>query len=101
MTDVELSNYLKNSYNIEFPVAYIHFVNNFIKLDKNLKNTQTHHICPRCCGGKDEPFNLAKITFNHHRKLHQLILKTEGLNEEQRKKLKFAYKKMRGELSKI
>ena len=94
MTDNELFNFLKDTYHIEFPEGYVHFVNNFMKLDKNVK-TQTHHICPRCCGGDDNPLNLAKITFNHHRKLHQLILQTKNLSEEQLKKLKFAYTKMK------
>lgn len=94
MTDNELSEFLKNCYGIQFPQSYIHFANNFNKIDSRLKNLQTHHICPRCCGGNDNSNNLIKITFHHHRKLHQLILQTEELSEEQRSKLTFAYKKM-------
>lgn len=94
MTDKELFLFLKNTYGISFPHAYIHFANNFSKLDCHIKNLQTHHICPRCCGGDDDSNNLIKITFHHHRKLHQLILQTKELTEEQKSKLTFAYKKM-------
>lgn len=96
MTDEELFNYLKDKYGIEFPQGYIHFANNFSKLDAPLKNLQKHHICPRCCGGDDDEKNLIRITFHHHRKLHQLILLTKSLTEEQKTKLTFAYKKMKG-----
>ena len=95
MMDTELSNYLKSSFGIEFPEGYIHFANCFSELDKNGKNLQEHHICPRCCGGSDDKNNRIKITFHHHRKLHQLILQTKELTDEQRQKLTFAYQKMK------
>ena len=95
MTDTELSDFLFNTYKIRFPTAYIHFANNFSKLDVNCKNLQTHHLCPRSCGGTDLKENLVKITFHHHRKLHQLILQTKELTNEQRQKLTFAYQKMK------
>ena len=95
MSEQELIVYFENHYKITFPKGYIHFALAFSQMDKNCKNLQTHHICPRCCGGGNEDFNLIKITFHHHRKLHQLILQTVGLSDEQRNKLKFAYKKMR------
>jgi len=96
MTDEELFNFLKDTYHIEFPKGYVHFANNFKNLDSGLKSLQKHHICPKCCGGDDNPNNLIKVSLAHHRKLHQLILLTNGLNEEQRNKLKFAYKNMQG-----
>lgn len=94
MTEIELTNHLEKLYGIRFSEGYIHFAITFNNLDKNLKNLQTHHICPRCCGGGDEKDNLVKVTFHHHRKLHQLLLSTVGLTDEQKDKLKFAYKKM-------
>ena len=94
MTDNELIQFLKDKYSIQFPIAYIHFANNFSRMDSKLNNLQTHHICPRCCGGDDDENNLIKITFHHHRKLHQLILQTVELTDEQKSKLTFAYKKM-------
>jgi len=95
MTDNELLSFLKNRYGVSFPLAYVHFANNFALLDKNLKNLQEHHLCPRCCGGDDHTDNLVHITFHHHRKLHQLILQTKDLTDEQKAKLTFAYQKMR------
>lgn len=95
MTDDELTEFLKNRYGIQFPQSYIHFANNFSKIDSKLTNLQKHHICPRCCGGDDDDNNLIRITLHHHRKLHQLILQTKGLNDEQRQKLTFAYQKMK------
>ena len=94
MTESELTVILENRYKITFPKGYIHFALTFNELDKNLKDLQVHHVCPRCCGGGDEDENLVRITFHHHRKLHQLVLSTPGLSNEQRTKLKFAYKKM-------
>lgn len=94
MNENELFVKLKEKYGIEFPKGYIHFAMTFNKLDKGLKDLQVHHICPRCCGGGNEDENLVRITFHHHRKLHQLILTTQGLTNEQKDKLKFAYKKM-------
>ncbi len=96
MNDKELSAYLQKRYNIVFPEGYVHFALAFNELDKKAKNLQVHHVCPRCCGGGNEEQNLVKITFHHHRKLHQLILQTVGLTDEQRSKLKFAYKSMQG-----
>ena len=96
MNDKELLVYLEERYKITFPEGYVHFALAFNKLDKKAKNLQIHHICPRCCGGGNEEQNLVKITFHHHRKLHQLILQTVGLTDEQRNKLKFAYKSMQG-----
>lgn len=95
MTDVELFNFLKHKYNISFSHSYIKFVNNFTKLDINIKNYQVHHICPRCCGGDNDKRNLIHVSFHHHRKLHQLILQTKELTNEQRQKLTFAYQKMK------
>ena len=91
----ELSEYIKNKYNISLPNNYLHFALTFNHLDKNCKDLQTHHICPRCCGGKNEEQNLVRITFHHHRKLHQLILQTKELTDEQRYYLSFAYNKMK------
>lgn len=96
MNEHELLVYFENKYKFTFPKGYIHFALTFNELDKNAKNLQTHHICPRCCGGGDEEQNLVKVTFHHHRKLHQLVLQTVGLSDEQRNKLKFAYKSMQG-----
>ena len=95
MTDAELYKYLKRRYGISFPHSYIHFANNFSKLDIKCQNLQTHHICPRCCGGDDDNDNLIRITFHHHRKLHQLILQTKELTDEQKQQLTFAYTKMK------
>lgn len=95
MTDVELYKFLKTKYGISFPHAYIRFINNFSKIDSGLKTFQVHHICPRSCGGDNDERNLIRVSFHHHRKLHQLILKTEGLTDEQLSKLRFAYQKMR------
>ncbi len=94
MDEEELRIKLENKYKITFPKGYIHFALTFNNLDKNLKDLQVHHICPRCCGGGNEDENLVRITFHHHRKLHQLILSTQGLTDEQKDKLKFAYRKM-------
>lgn len=96
MTDTELTVYLEERYKLTFPKGYIHFALAFNELDKNAKDLQIHHVCPRCCGGGNEEQNLIKITFHHHRKLHRLILQTVGLTDEQRNKLKFAYKSMQG-----
>lgn len=94
MNEDELIDKLKKRYGIVFPKGYIHYALIFNQLDKNCKDLQTHHICPRCCNGGNEDENLVRITFHHHRKLHQLILSTQGLTDEQKDKLKFAYKKM-------
>ena len=95
MNDTELSEFFTAAYGITFPESYIHFVNNFALLDRKAKGLQKHHICPRCCGGNDDERNLIKITFHHHRKLHQLILQTKELTDEQKQKLTFAYQKMK------
>ena len=95
MTDAELFRYLKSTFGISFSHAYVHFINNFSKLDSGLTNYQTHHICPRCCGGTDNEKNLIKVSFHHHRKLHQLILQTKELTDDQRQYLTFAYQKMK------
>ena len=95
MSEEELAKKLEKRYGIIFPKGYIHFALAFNKLDKNLKGLQTHHVCPRCCGGGNEDENLVRITFHHHRKLHQLILQTKELTDEQRQKLTFAYQKMK------
>ena len=94
MDEHELLIYLENKYKISFPKGYLHFALSFNEIDKKCKNLQIHHICPRCCGGGNESQNLIKITFHHHRKLHQLILQTVGLSDEQKSKLTFAYHKM-------
>ena len=36
-------------------------------------NHQVHHLVPRCCGGSDEPSNLAPFTFSSHFLLHVLL----------------------------
>ena len=95
MNEKELAEKLEKRYGIIFPKGYIHFALTFNELDKNLKGLQTHHVCPRCCGGGNENENLVRITFHHHRKLHQLILQTKELTDEQRQKLTFAYQKMK------
>lgn len=95
MTVDDLHNYLKQNYNVDLPKNYLHFALTFNELDRNLKGLQTHHICPRCCGGTDDKENLVRITLHHHRKLHQLILQTKELTDEQRRKLTFAYQKMK------
>lgn len=95
MNSDELTRILKERYGITFPEGYIHFALTFNELDKNCKELQIHHICPRCCGGGNEDENLVRITFHHHRKLHQLILQTKELTGEQRQKLIFAYQKMK------
>ncbi len=94
MDEQELSDYLKENYGITFAKGYLHFALAFNQLDKNQKSLQRHHICPRCCGGGDEDKNLIRINRHHHRKLHQLILQTTELTDEQRSKLTFALKKM-------
>ena len=96
MNEDELLKYFETRYKISFPKGYIHFALTFNELDKNSKGLQIHHICPRCCGGGNEEQNLVRISFHHHRKLHQLILSTQGLTDEQKSKLKFAYKSMQG-----
>lgn len=95
MTDVELYRFLRMNYNISFPHAYVHWANVFNELDRNKKDLQVHHVCPRSCGGDNKSDNLVKVTFHHHRKLHQLILQCKDLTDEQRNKLTFAYHKMR------
>lgn len=94
MTDKELYVFLRDTYKIRFAHSYIHFINNFSTLDSGLKDYQVHHICPRCCGGNDDERNMIKVSFHHHRKLHQLILQTKELTKTQRKYLTFAYRKM-------
>lgn len=95
MNEKELIEKLKERYGIIFPEGYIHFALTFNDLDKKSKDLQRHHICPRCCGGGNEDENIVRITFHHHRKLHQLILQTKELTNEQRQKLIFAYQKMK------
>ena len=95
MTDSELFLFLKNRYGKSFPHPYLKFANNFAALDKGLSELQTHHVCPRCCGGDDDPRNLIRVSFRHHRKLHQMILQATSLTSEEKSKLEFAYRKMR------
>ena len=54
MNEKELAEKLEKRYGIIFPKGYIHFALTFNELDKNLKGLQTHHVCPRCCGGGNE-----------------------------------------------
>lgn len=35
------------------------------------ENLQVHHICPRHCGGSDNPLNLRTLCVECHRKVHQ------------------------------
>ena len=87
---------LKARYGMDFYDGYLRYALMFSEADRGKPSLQTHHVCPRCCGGKDDDFNLIRITFEHHRTLHRLILLTESLTPEQRRHLQFAYSKMRG-----
>lgn len=70
MNELEMQSLLKDRYGISFSQGYLHYALVFNELDKNCKELQIHHLCPRCCGGGNENDNLVRITFHHHRKLH-------------------------------
>lgn len=59
----------------------------FIK--ERFDTNQTHHIIPRCMGGKDDYNNLVVLTYKEHRLCHRLLIKmTSG---EYKHKMMYAY----------
>lgn len=42
---------------------------------KKQKDTQVHHIIPKCCGGGNEPENLVRLTLREHYIAHLLLPK--------------------------
>lgn len=84
----------KKVYDVYFNKGYFILCGRFAKEDYYKDSTlcHIHHIVPVCCGGKDEPQNLIKVTKEHHLLLHQKILesvesKNYSLTSSQRRKL--------------
>ena len=92
---MDLKETIRASYGVDLDEGYLRLAMMFNEADKGKRDLQVHHVCPRCCGGKDDSFNLVRVTFQHHRKLHNMILMS-NLTPEQRCKLEWAYKNMRG-----
>ena len=90
--------YIKNTYNRELDIGYIKYAVMFSFADKDKKNLEVHHIVPRTCGGRNDIENLISITKKHHTKLHNLILKSDSLSDEERTHLEYAYLKRTGRI---
>jgi hypothetical protein len=74
-------------------VNYIKHYNQLIDRSK-IRNldvyTESHHIIPKCLGGRDEPSNLVELTPEEHFVAHQLLVKIYPDN----RKLLFAVRMM-------
>ena len=46
--------------------------------NSSMKDVHSHHIIPRCIGGKDSPDNLVNLTFREHFVAHLLLAKIYG-----------------------